>query len=1311
MEQSQIIAQHFERYESLQSYLEDNPVQENPFLRAPKTVVPEDLLGEELMFVIGEPGYGKSTLLQGTAELLKERNIKFQLVEGGGNEPPVFQAEISYLLYDALDENRSIVATFHALLTHCTAHSIGLIVSNRSHYMEKILHLLHGSVVKVTKLLAFDDYQIEQFLQDRFGPLDYSHEDILSITSLAKANDRSSILKVPRYLNEFCRYVIEEKLGPGQIGSLNRSDLFDKVIFYKLEHDDKKGQENQKHLTKRVLERLALTMEMHGTNQITKDEFITFLDQSQSNISLIFLNLVDLDSLVNRVLKSTGDILHFEHTEFQEYLAAKELVRLGHRYQNIYDIMIDPGTELMQPHWADVLGFALDIDPEFVRPVVSFIETGKYSSSEEKLLSAVAKADLSGFDQVYRNHCFGVILQHYTRNAVSIINIAPELAGLPSADNVLLEAPEKDFSDNQRLEVTNRILIIEAMATKKLLSENRIGQWTPLLIHIAKTDALFAMHSTAYYALIAFGNPEPVLSQMEYFEQRPDYILNEYLRAAFKLSADDQRTVALIQRCIATRRRVDNLDSAINSLRSERSICSILETLSKSAEVLQSEKLRFGGGYYRLFETIAELDSPKVTESLAVLVKTVFATERYNSGIPKFLEHAIAHLFNKDSSIIAELMELEGFWKSSDDLVKAMGHKLGLKEFKLIEKALIDKGSSWRLERMITAAKQRLDGFPENPISKYLENKYPAAEKIPAVQKKDHGKHILELRRYFVKDRTKYNTGLIPFFVQHFPDLIPQLSESDRLMLGEVADSVLENYDPCKLSLSIVKRETDRISYRHNSTEWLQIEMYFKAALQLDRKDLLKKHRNKLIMTAPRLDVYHHSHPKMERSLLEEIGNLSQGEAEMLSGYLNGRKDDLLVHSAREFAEVCIQLKLNGLTPILLALIKNPNISEYDQLRTLEAFGELATSDSDRDALQRLFDEERKKPNLQLATIANAYLVSRFRDGKAIQWRIADLKSRIKKFDDDHKYSGIRGVSDLENEMDRPQLGKCLLGIGDADTRRQMLGLLQFSFDIRGEKLYFPYSTYLQHIVQAYFRSIIDSKSIELLKRTIAVYPEPRNTYSFTQHLGKLIVDLAELSPTNESFLTSIHSLNLQLAKRYLPINSHEELRELVLSTLNTEIRNLIENEGLYSLSGRTNASPVRPALNESLIQKTLKIALEKALLEKGLRKADIHREVQIYDDKRFDYLISYGLYGPIVVELKLLHNPEIQIRAKREAYRPKIQQYLLAARGLGIYAVFKVKDNKSHITNYKKMTEGYAGISGLDHILIDCTAAIGSQP
>jgi hypothetical protein len=167
-------------------------------------------------------------------------------------------------------------------------------------------------------------------------------------------------------------------------------------------------------------------------------------------------------------------------------------------------------------------------------------------------------------------------------------------------------------------------------------------------------------------------------------------------------------------------------------------------------------------------------------------------------------------------------------------------------------------------------------------------------------------------------------------------------------------------------------------------------------------------------------------------------------------------------------------------------------------------------------------------------------------------------------------------------------------------------------------------------------------------------------------------------------------------------VQNSKDLRNLIEKIIDLDMQNFIQNEGFYKLI----QNAVRKQFDEDMLQKTIKIQLENAFLRRNFKSYDIHREVQNYDDKRPDFLIKSGLIGPIMVELKFLHNPEIKNRTKMLKYKDKIKNsYLLGTNSeFGFYLIFKIKQSPNDDKCFKQLKEEYKDIDNLTVKLIDTT-------
>ncbi|WP_344851254.1 hypothetical protein [Pedobacter jeongneungensis] len=1316
--ESILIPQYYQRYNTFDDLSKNKPTEMNVFGSA-RQLEAKDVLEFDQLFIIAEPGYGKTTLLTQVVELLEKEQLSFYYENGIRNdlEKNEMPKDRAYFIFDALDENKDIVATFLRVFYHCREHGIKLIITNRTHYLPLIQHLLMEANFSFIRLLEFEDFQISAFMELRLKTLDFSREDIEKIVQNSKADSRKSILSVPRYLSEFCKYILHHKKQPSEISDLRKSELFERVIYYKLEYEDKaeKSNSNQKYLTKRVLERLSLVMEIHGLNQISKEDFITLLDLTDSNISLIFLNSIDLDVLLERVMKTTGDMLQFENSEFQEYLAAKELTRLGYRFQTIYDLMIDPELQILRQNWIDVLSFAVDMEPEFARPIITFIQTRRHEGIDEKLIAILMNIPPNLFDIHFQDLFFQTVFDYYAAKGKMFYQIYDQLSKFISRDNTAILLPlyaENDLTDPVRHIQANQILLIEALAKAGRLNDGEVELWVGYLIRLVQKDELYSIHTTIFYALIALNRPEPLLKLIHKFENKEDYLLNNLLHALTKMAPDEPRLIALIKRIILLGRNINNLDSAINNITSAKNIIAVFDTLGRVSDGLRNDTFQYGHGFYRLFESIEALNNNKVDRAVQKFVLASYAQDRYAHYLPKICEQSLIYLIKKDRMVLKKIMQLKTFLSSVDELVRSLAIHIDVPTFQLIEVFLIKNNAAWRLERVVRMAQNQLERVNDHPLYIYLDKKYIqvwSKTKKQYVGKKEKTS-LEQLRDYYLEDKKFFNPALIPFLVNKFDELEAQLSSDDRTELIEVIAMILESYKPDVFKIEIQQVKENQTSFSHNQDTWFHIELYFKAAYLLGEKKLIITYREKLLKTLPRIDIFEHQRKNMLQNLVKTISPISAKDVKLLYDFCMSRTDDMLALSARSLAEVAKTFKLDALNPVLFKLVQDPKVKSWEKEETLAALGELARDKQDFANLKLFFDAP--SSSLKLKDIANAAMITRFKDRDSILWRFKELRERLREFDTDHKYNGARGVSSFESEMDRPEFPVCFYGIEDPLIYAQMLELLTYSFSLRNKKLHFRYSVYLQQIIYSYFKTFITAQVISDLRKVAAKFPVTEQTFSFSLQLDELIKDLHQKKKNPEPFISAIQGLNHILSKVYLPVNSHSELRELILKVINTEIKNLIENEGFYRVSDQLKSSSAvsEPKLGEVLIQKTLKIALEKALMENGLRKSDIYREVESYDGLKYDYLISYGLYGPIMVELKLLQNPEIQNEKQRRGYRIKMTKYLNANYRQGIYLIFQTHDNPKQLLAYEKLLTEYRDLPALDIPLLKCYQELESS-
>ena len=256
---------------------------------------------------------------------------------------------------------------------------IHLYVSSRFHHFKREQEAFADTNFCFVEIKRFTIEQINEYLENS----GLTRNDIKRIIDFFNI-ETSSLIQVPRYL-EMVIDVIREK-GIEYTSKLTKAELLELFIYKKLQIEEKRINIQKKEIIKRVLEKLALLMEIYQTNLLTKEELITFFDDVKSNLNISFLQQVPVEIFYRRsLLKDNTDTIEFENTEFQEYLAAKEILRLGRTEQVIFDIAVDQELKEIFPSWFNTLAFVIDLDISLLKPILHFGASGDSIVQDENI--------------------------------------------------------------------------------------------------------------------------------------------------------------------------------------------------------------------------------------------------------------------------------------------------------------------------------------------------------------------------------------------------------------------------------------------------------------------------------------------------------------------------------------------------------------------------------------------------------------------------------------------------------------------------------------------------------------------------------------------------------------------------------------------------------------------------------------------------------------------------------------------------------------------------------------------------------------
>ncbi len=390
-----------------------------------KSVSLDDVARGTRNLIVGEPGIGKTLLLEKLEDLLRkqgERHLRVLLKdEKALADAATFCSESGgqpcSLMLDALDEVSArafseALRTIEDLSAHYTRVSIYL--SSRWVFVHRYASSFPSYRFVVP--LPFSRSQVRQYLKAE-GCTDAEIDTLLG--RVLSFEHPQLVVQIPRYLAYLTAYLKEK--GAHAASRVSRNELFEYFIYSTLDLEDQKLSTDRKAIIKRVLEKLALVMEIYQANTISLDELMTFFDEVHSDLKQVALAQVPLDTFYSASLLKVGqndpERVEFENTEFQEYLAAKEITRLPDANRATFRFAADSDAKEIYPSWFNALTFLVDMAPSLLGQLIDFsgLKGTRLKVVDEALLKFLGRVDVSPLTVDQRRALFTDIVSYHQR--------------------------------------------------------------------------------------------------------------------------------------------------------------------------------------------------------------------------------------------------------------------------------------------------------------------------------------------------------------------------------------------------------------------------------------------------------------------------------------------------------------------------------------------------------------------------------------------------------------------------------------------------------------------------------------------------------------------------------------------------------------------------------------------------------------------------------------------------------------------------------------------------------------------------------
>jgi predicted NACHT family NTPase len=172
-----------------------------------------------------------------------------------------------------------------------------IIISCRTHHYKRYKSIFTGVPFEYCKIFDFKNEHIESFLKNQ----DIKEPVIQKVMGHVSDSYLMNILGTPRYLSMYVKLIRENNAD--EVSKLNRTDLFESFIYGKLEKEKEKDESLiDIDIVKRVLEKLALIMEIYQSNTLKMDDLLTYFDNIDSTLTKSFLEIEKWQVLIDKSL-------------------------------------------------------------------------------------------------------------------------------------------------------------------------------------------------------------------------------------------------------------------------------------------------------------------------------------------------------------------------------------------------------------------------------------------------------------------------------------------------------------------------------------------------------------------------------------------------------------------------------------------------------------------------------------------------------------------------------------------------------------------------------------------------------------------------------------------------------------------------------------------------------------------------------------------------------------------------------------------------------------------------------------------------
>ena len=1133
-----------------------------------------------------------------------------------------------------------------------------------------------------------------------------------TLENINKSPKLRELITIPRYLTFLLQYTKQKK------EDVNIGELFEYMIVCSINaaieaHEKIQNTESIRILIQRVLEKVAFVMEISRKDQISKDELYTILDGIKGNMAQMLIANFDLLYFESRILKDTNGILQFENTELQEYLAAKELCRQENIESVLYDVAVHKDLKHIYPNWYDVIphiSYSEDRVCTFItvfKLIISY-ESNLENGSFENLLKYV---DASVLSNQQKEELFSIIFEHYQRVPAYIMwkssmsNLLQECYTTNCDSQIILPLDKLN-----KIQLSNVTVTLDAIVEAKKHSKDIYNYW------IQKANDLMTSNNNenklaALYLYDALKCANELIRLSASYRGFTNNLKEKYCEITGYMEIADNSVVD----CWLNDCYISN-PYAINAVLYIENLSTLIYAYTR---IVENGKLSDFFNSKESLSVFYELYLKKQfgiawkgnAESKSLITRIIAGfISNHSDTTHSEINPIVKQILLDETTGQLFIMSFDCIWDLEDLFPRFDAELIDIELISFLDKLLSEtKIEAWHIDGILTNLiyKIRNDENKKDSIAEYTERYTETFERWDKESSKTEDKKVNYHNQQLIKSyenlsdpevskSNKYETAFK--LSQH----IDFLRTQNTIPLVDVIKTFFEELD---LDQMILKRNTPNSFTLPRSL--LKIPAFVKVLYSLDFLDLLKEYRIILIKTLPNICITRNYDTNEIKEIYKYvIGNISNDEKCQVVKWWQERKDDFMNISPDDICTCIVDYGIGTLYYKLEEYIEQ--YIEYPDLdhsiAASKALDIISNGDYgwNIDRYKKLFDLLKDESIRSIKMQCNAIMIEKFQDIDAIIWRIDYLKKNVV-MSFHNETGGFRSISQEEAEMisTNPYMFRCFLNIKEFEPlANQMLGLFDFGLILCVNLETQEYASYLLNQIYHFFVDLNKIYYISMLREKVKELNNNNVSYLATNIMNN--AEMLFLKNEKVNIGNAIKQYNKCIDESHLSIRNDGDLRRY-FDLIYYEVQKEIQDQGIYALVRQDT-------LSEDFIQRELKNTIINKCCQMGLETVRVDREVSLYDNKRTDILIRYGMCNPIMIELKLLHNNEIQQNSKRHKYKEKFIQYINATNPcLAVFWVFNVHKG-GNPSKFDELKEEYKDIPHTSVLLTDCECSSGIE-